>query len=40
MPAWPHEEKLDSQALGLRIEGGLATIDGVMAEAVHDLATG
>lgn len=39
MPAWTEEEKFDGQTLGLFIERGLATIDCIIADPVHDLAT-
>ena len=40
MPAWADEEKFDSQMLGLLIERGLASRDGIVGRPVHDMATG
>ena len=40
MPAGTEEEKFDRQSLGLLIERGLASSNGVMSGPIHDLATG
>jgi hypothetical protein len=40
VPAWTDEEEFDGKTLGLFIERGLASGDGIVGRPVHDVATG